>query len=142
MNSEPTTPISSKGNGAMPEEPQLPSADMSIFDNLDALRIADPASLSGDIEHLSHIYIRRPKKDEYFRVHHDPAMTLTTLTWTDPDEGDVYFVTPSARDIMAESGRVVTLVLCQSRQSPRITVDWDTSQADDFRTRGGSWTIK
>ena len=25
---------------------------------------------------------------------------------------------------------------------PRSTVDWDTSQADDFRTRGGPWTIK
>src|SRR5437868_10960893 len=24
----------------------------------------------------------------------------------------------------------------------RITVDWDTSQADDFRTRGVPWTIK
>jgi hypothetical protein len=23
---------------------------------------------------------------------------------------------------------------------PRPTVDWDTSQADDFRERGGSWT--
>jgi N-acetylglutamate synthase/N-acetylornithine aminotransferase len=33
-----------------------------------------------------------------------------------------------------------------SRQSEghfrRITVDWDTSQADDFRTRGVSWSIK
>ena len=25
---------------------------------------------------------------------------------------------------------------------PRSTVDWDTSQADDFRTRGVPWTIK
>jgi hypothetical protein len=25
---------------------------------------------------------------------------------------------------------------------PRITVDWDTSQADDFRTRGVPWSIK
>src|SRR3979411_19255 len=25
---------------------------------------------------------------------------------------------------------------------PRITVDWDTSQADDFRTRGVPWMIK
>jgi hypothetical protein len=24
----------------------------------------------------------------------------------------------------------------------RITVDWDTSQADDFRTRGVPWSIK
>jgi hypothetical protein len=28
------------------------------------------------------------------------------------------------------------------RELPRSTVDWDTSQADDFRTRGGPWTIK
>jgi hypothetical protein len=25
---------------------------------------------------------------------------------------------------------------------PRTTVDWDTSQADDFRRRGEPWTIK
>jgi hypothetical protein len=25
---------------------------------------------------------------------------------------------------------------------PRSTVDWDTSQADDFRRRGEPWTIK
>jgi hypothetical protein len=24
----------------------------------------------------------------------------------------------------------------------RLTVDWDTSQADDFRTRGVPWSIK
>ena len=29
-----------------------------------------------------------------------------------------------------------------SENLPRSTVDWDTSQADDFRTRGEPWTIK
>jgi hypothetical protein len=31
---------------------------------------------------------------------------------------------------------------CLSFTVPRTTVDWDTSQADDFRTRGVPWTIK
>jgi putative transposase len=34
-----------------------------------------------------------------------------------------------------EGGRIVSVV-------PRSTVDWDTSQADDFRRRGEPWTIK
>src|SRR3954468_6828710 len=29
-----------------------------------------------------------------------------------------------------------------NRLVPRSTVDWDTSQADDFRRRGEPWTIK
>ena len=105
--------IEPKTNGATPPPP---SSDLSVFDDLDKLRIVDPAALSGDIAHLAHVAVRKPKKDEYFRVNPDPEMSLTSLVWADPDLGDVYFVTPDARPIMAESGRVVTLVLCQSRQ--------------------------
>jgi hypothetical protein len=115
------------------ETPPAPSTSPSIFDDLDNLRIADPALLSGDIEHLVHINVRRPKKDEYFRVNPDPSMTLTALVWTDPDEGDVFFVAPSAREVMAESGRLVTLVLCQSRQ--RVTFMWPVNS--DTRSGGG-----
>jgi putative ABC transport system substrate-binding protein len=51
-------------------------------------------------------------------------------------------------------GRKVDVIVAQSALSARaaksatltilrrITIDWDTSQADDFRTRGVSWTIK
>jgi hypothetical protein len=39
---------------------------------------------------------------------------------------------PSAPPSYAEQGQPL----------PRTTVDWDTSQADDFRTRGVPWTIK
>jgi adenylate cyclase len=34
----------------------------------------------------------------------------------------------------------VTVAVVSAIQLPRPTVDWDTSQADDFRERGGSWT--
>ena len=123
-----------KINGAAPPSTSIaPAVDLSIFDELDRLRIADPAQLSGDIEHLAHIYVRRPKKDEYFKVCPDSGMTLTTLVWTDPDEGDVYLVTPNARDVMADSGRVATLVLCQSRQ--RVNFIWPVNT--DTRAGGG-----
>jgi hypothetical protein len=103
-----------KTNGATP--PPAMGADLRLFENLDQLRVADPAQLGGDTEILVHVYVRKPKKDEYFRVNPEPDMTLTTLVWIDPDEGDAYLVAPEARDLMAESGRVVILVPCQNRQ--------------------------
>ena len=120
------------GNGATPP-PAAPRTGPSVFDDLDALRIVDPATLSGDIELLAHIAVRRPKKDEYFRVNPDPELQLTALVWTDPDEGEVFLVTPSARDIMADSGRIVTLVLCQSRQG--VNFLWPVNT--DSRQGGG-----
>lgn len=121
-----------KTNGATPPASATGAADLSIFDDLDRLKIVNPAQLGGDIEHLAHVAVRKPKKDEYFRVNPDPEMTLTALVWADPDEGDVYFVTPEARDIMAESGRLVTLVLCQSRQ--RVNFLWPVNA--DARSGG------
>lgn len=126
-----------KTNGATPP-PSVAATDLSVFDDLDKLRIADPATLSGDIAHLAHITVRKPKKDEYFRVNSDPAMSLTSLVWTDPDLGDVYFVTPDARQIMAESGRVVSLVLCQSRQ--RVNFLWPVNAGGS--TGGGQGWVE
>lgn len=120
-----------KLNGSEP--PSGSAADLSLFDNLDDLRIADPALLSGDTEILAHIYVRRPKKDEYFRVNPDPAMSLTCLVWVDQEEGDVYFVGPQARELMADSGRLVMLVACQSRQG--VNFLWPVLA--DTRSGGG-----
>lgn len=106
----------SGGETKLNEEAPPPPSDLTIFDDLDLLKIADPAQLAGDIQVLGHIPVRRPRKDEFFRVCSDPTKTLTALVWADPDEGDFYFITPEVRDVMADSGKVVMLVLCQSRQ--------------------------
>jgi hypothetical protein len=131
MAEDTNTDIEVKLNGATP--PATAPASPSIFDDLDAVRIADPAFLSGDKEHLVHIAVRKPRKDEYFRVCPEPAMMLVALTWEDKDDNDVYFVAPTARDIMAESGRLVTLVLCQSRQG--VYFLWPVNS--DTRAGGG-----
>jgi hypothetical protein len=124
-----------KLNGGTPPATSSRSSS-TIFDDLDRLRIADPALLGGDIEHLVHIGVRKPKKDGYFRVCPDPAMTMTALVWVDPDEGDAYFVGPGARELLAESGRIVTLMLCQSRQ--RATFLWPVN-SDTRSGSGRSW---
>jgi hypothetical protein len=67
---------SSGSNGATPPPAET---SISIFDDLDALRIADPANLAGDIEHLTYIAVRKPKRDEYFRTSPDPALSLPAM---------------------------------------------------------------
>ena len=48
----------------------------SIFDSVDALRLApDDAALAGTREVLSHVPVRKPQRDEFVRVHPDPAMS-------------------------------------------------------------------
>jgi hypothetical protein len=89
--------------------------------------------LSEDLEHLTHIYVRRPKRDEYFRTCPDPAMSLVTLVWVDDLENETYLVLPDARAVMADSGKVVNLTLCQSRQ--RVNFLWPLSV--DVKQGGG-----
>ena len=46
------------------------------------------------------------------------------------------------RPIHSAIGYITPEQADRKTEFPRSTVDWDTSQADDFRTRGGPWTIK
>jgi hypothetical protein len=118
------------GNGAIP--PPAAAVDMSVFDNLDDLRIADPAAFSGDVEHLTYLAVRKPRRDEYFRACPNPDLAMTTAIWTDEETRDVYIILPGAREVMAESCRVVALVLCQNRQCTSFF--WPVSA--DTRARG------
>jgi len=119
----------SSGNGATPPAAETP---VSIFDDLDALRIVDPANLAGDIEHLTYIAVRKPKRDEYFRTSPEPALSLVTAVWTDEETREVHLVAPAARGAMAESCRAVWLILCQSRAGTNFL--WPVTA--DSRARG------
>src|SRR6266487_3590921 len=60
----------------------------SVFSDLAALRLseADTASLTGTREVLSHVPVRKPIRHEFFRVHPDPIMSLTTAVFEDKQE--------------------------------------------------------
>lgn len=93
----------------------------SIFDDLPALRLS-PADLGVgagvDREVESTIAVRRTRPREYFRVHPDPAMSLTTAVVFDREEmrNDVFLVAPNMRDALVGETRPALLVLCINRQ--------------------------
>ena len=93
----------------------------SIFDNLDALRLSSSEAGVGagvDREVESTIAVRRPRPREYFMVHPDPAMSLTTAVVFDREEmrNDVFFVAPNMRDMLVGETRPVLLVPAITRQ--------------------------
>jgi hypothetical protein len=71
----------------------------SVFCDLASLRLseADTASLTGTRELLSHVPVRKPGPHEFFRVHPDPKMSLTTTVFVDKQERETFFVEPKMR---------------------------------------------
>jgi len=87
---------------------QLDAAD--IFADLASLRVSpDEAGQIGTEEVLAHISVRKPSINEFVRVNPDPAMSLATSIFIDP-ERETYFVAPSARNILVAGVKAMLLV--------------------------------
>jgi hypothetical protein len=95
-----------------------PGAQKNIFSDLSALRLSDTdaAGLTGARELLSHVPVRKPNRHEFFRVHPDPAMSLSTTVFTDEEEGETFFVTPAMRAALISDAKPVLLVTAVTRQ--------------------------
>lgn len=83
----------------------------------------DPAALrvSADMEIatekvLTAVPVRKPRRDEFFRVHPDEEYTLDVLVVEDPDDFEPYIVTPACGDAVAEVARKVRLFTCMSKR--------------------------
>jgi hypothetical protein len=97
-----------KGNGA--------AAAGDVFDNLDKLRLNPDTSAFATTRHLLHVPVRKPKPSEFFRVHSDPEMQLTTIAYRDDIEREHYLVLPDAQDLLVGFSRPVNIVTAISRQ--------------------------
>lgn len=71
------------------------AAKPSIFSNIDALRITSDSTSTTDIEVLTRVPVRKPTKQEYFRVHPGEEMALPTMVLEEKDSKEVYLVDPS-----------------------------------------------
>jgi hypothetical protein len=100
-----------RGNGAAP-----PTAG-DVFDNLEQLRITPDTSALGTVKHLLHVPVRKPRPSEFFRVHPDKEMCLTTTAYRDDVEREHYLVLPGAQDLLVGFSRAVSIVTCMSRQN-------------------------
>jgi hypothetical protein len=126
-----TDAINNTGAGPNPSDPSVPQLDESlgdkvgakmdannIFSDLDALRLseADTASLTGTREVLSHVPVRKPSRHEFFRVHPDPKMSLTTAVFVDKQERETFFVAPAMRGALIGETKPVLLTTAVTTQ--------------------------
>jgi hypothetical protein len=109
-------------------------AAASVFENLEALRLSpEDAATVGFREILSRVPVRKPSRHEFFRVHPDPAMALTTGVFIDREEREVYFVAPDLRGEMAGEWRPMMLVTVTTRQN--VTLLWPVPLPDETGRR-------
>jgi hypothetical protein len=108
----------------------------SIFDDLDALRVDNIGSLTGTIEVLSHVPVRKPTRTEFIRVHPDPKMSLEASIYEDKEERDTYFVPPPSRHLLVGYLTPVLISVAINRQGTLFL--WPIKlNVDEGTKRGG-----
>ena len=102
--------FSTNGSGA-----SRPGDAADIFSDLSALRLSpEEAGQIGSEEVLAHISIRKPNANEFVRVSPDPAMSLATSIFVDP-ERETYFVAPNARNVLVAGVKAMLLPTVNQR---------------------------
>ena len=85
--------------------------------NPDSLRVTGNFNTVGAEKMLLRVPVRKPNKQEFFRINGGPDYRLTCAILEIKDDREFYLVTPEALHILAEDIRHVELRLCQNRQS-------------------------
>lgn len=112
----------SSGN-FVPAEPPPQAPKKSIFANLDRLRLS-MAMPEGAKEVHVRLPVRKPQRQEFFRVHPNPDMALTTAVFEEKETREIYCVAPEMMDTFSMLGDLtpVTLMLAKTRQGALLMV--------------------
>jgi uncharacterized protein YbdZ (MbtH family) len=87
-----------------------------------SLRISGDINTVGAEKVLLHISVRKPNKQEFFRVNTDANLRLPCAILELKDEREFYMVAPNMLHALSEDVRHVELRLCQNRQG--VTFLW------------------
>jgi hypothetical protein len=110
--------------------------DAGDFD-LDALRLSqDFGAELGGKKLLTVVPVRRPHKQEFFRVHPAEEWRFPTAVLTDEETRETFLVAPSLREVLASDIKPVTLFTCLSRQN--VLFLWPAKMPTGDR-RAGAW---
>jgi hypothetical protein len=122
-----------------PKPTVFPPETADFFTDLEAIRLSDTDSAGiGTREILNRVPVRKPRRDEFFRCHPDPALSLAVTIYADHNEQDeVYFVAPAMRGALAEDLRPVLLQLAIARSG--VLFIWPLTIPSDDNPLGRSW---
>jgi hypothetical protein len=118
---------------------QLETKTVHFFEDLESIRLSpeDTADI-GTHEILTRVPVRRPRRDEFFRCHPDPAMTLEAAIYVDRQEQDeTYFVAPAMRGALLGDLRPALLQLAISRKGTLFI--WPLTLPKEDNPLGRSW---
>ena len=79
-----------------PESSNLPTPAADFFADVATLRVSDSTSAPLVRPVLTHIPVKKPSKEWYFRIH--PEIALDTLILETKDEGEVLLVSPALQE--------------------------------------------
>jgi uncharacterized protein YbdZ (MbtH family) len=117
----------------------------------DSLRITGDVNTVGAEKLLVRIPVRKPTKQEYFRIRADPEFRVPCAILEIQEEREFYLVTPEVLPVLAEDVRHVELRLCQNRQGATFlwpvpmpspdgrTNSWHESARDAANHAEDSW---
>jgi hypothetical protein len=105
--------------------------------DLNALRLSQDfdAELGGQ-KVLTVVPVRKPNKQEFFRVHPAEEWRFSTAVFIEEETGETYLVAPSLRETLASDIKAVTLFTCLSRQN--VLFLWPAKIPTGDR-RAGAW---
>jgi hypothetical protein len=89
-----------------------------MFADIAAVRLSPATLMSGTAsEVMVTVPVRKPNRQEFVRVHPDPAMSVTTLLLEDKfDRGSLYYVPPNMRAALVDEAKVYLLSTAITRQ--------------------------
>jgi hypothetical protein len=89
-----------------------------IFDDLARLELPEAALMQTTTLTANHVAVRKPRKDEWFRVNPDPAMMRTFLIYEDSNNNNKpYIVMPAAYSVMEAVSRKRILYIAINRNN-------------------------
>jgi hypothetical protein len=110
-------------------------AALGIFSDLKALEVT-PTDQIGAQEIPNPPAVRKPKNNEFVRVHPEPQYSLTTWVFEDKDENETYMVAPGIRPLVI-AGMVVKMLTLAVNQLGLIFI-WPVP-VDDEQSRKNMW---
>lgn len=100
------------------------SGDRFSPDNLKKFRLSQNFSAVTEVKRvITSVSVRKPKKQEFFRVRTGEDWWFETLSFRDEETGEFYLIEPELCGLLGQEARPTCLVLIVTRTSP-IPILW------------------